>query len=392
MFSRKHKKLLRKFAGNLARPRFGWKKEFTQAAKFFYLLFEWPFEIVGDLIFWKRRREKAAIRDPRRILIVKIDQFGDVLFSTFLLPIIKAKYPDAEIDYLINPKTKPLLERNPHIKNTYFWEDVFLLALMGREKARSGTFREVRKRNRETIQLLRARRYDVVLNARAYPPSSNIPWRRLGAPLVAFDISEQSYLADYWANYDLDDEEWKNYLNLLQPLGINTASADFREEFYAFGANPMEGKGKYVAVSPVSFDPEREWSKSKWRELLGALVRRGFAVAITGTKEQEGYIREIAGGHEGNIFIFAALSLADFGALMKGAEFFVGIDSFPAHLALACRKRAFVFVNSGIYFLKGHTPKRFWTDARIMLPVVGETKFFEVSRASARDVERSLPE
>lgn len=389
MIFEKHIKLFRKFCGNIARPRFGWRKKITKFAKFFYLLIEWPFELVGDaLFFWKRMR-RSGIKNPRRILIVKVDQFGDVLFSTFLLPLIKKKYPDVEIDYLINPKTAPLLEKNPHIAKIYFWEDMFLLVLMGREKARSGGRKEIGRKNRETLRMLRARHYDAVINTRAYPPSSNIPWRRIGGALIAFDISEQSFIADYWASYDLDDEEWKNYLKLLVPLGIDTVSADFVEEFYNYDVpNPMAAGTPYAVISPVSFDVEREWGSDNWKGFIASLAARGMRVALTGMPSQKEYLEALASSGGEKASIFTKMSIAEFGALMHGGAFFVGIDSFPAHLALASDKHAIVLVSPVAYYLKGYSKRKFIIDARNMLPIVERVSFFDVGSATVGDVER----
>jgi ADP-heptose:LPS heptosyltransferase len=388
MIAQKHWKLFRKFMGNVLRPRFGMQKKFTKVVKFCYLLIEWPFELLGDLLFFWKRIGKTGIKDPRRILIVKIDQFGDVLFSTFLLPIIKKRYPHVEIDYLVNPKTEVLLEKNPHIANIYFWEDFFLLSLIGREKSRTGGLREISKKNRETLRALRARHYDAVLNTRAYPPSSNIPWRKIGGALISFDISEQSFLADYRVDYDLDGEEWKNYLNLLTPLGIDISSARFREEFYNHDvSNPMADAGKYVVLSPVSFDVEREWGRENWKELIAFLAAHGTGVALTGMPSQKEHLEDLASASRGKAKVLVNMSIPEFGALMKGAAFFAGIDSFPAHLALAEGKRAVVFVNPAAYYLLGYSPKKFARDARCMLPVVEQAIFLDVHATSACDTE-----
>jgi heptosyltransferase-3 len=394
MICNKHLKFLRKFLGNIARPRFGWRNQLTKFAKFFYLLIEWPFELAGDIIFFWKRTGESGIKDPHRILIVKVDQLGDVLFSTFLLPIIKRRYPGVEIDYLVNPKAKQVLEGNPHVANIYFSENIFLRFLPGRGDSAAGLWR-VMERNRETMRALRARRYDAVINARAFAPSSNISLYRVGAALISFDISEQSFLADYWANYDLDEEEWENYLNLLVPLGINIASADFREEFYGHGApNPMAGVrtsiGGYVVISPVSFEIDREWGRNNWRRLISLLVSRGMDVTLTGIPSQKKYLEELASAGGGRVRIFTEMSLAGFGALMKGAKLFIGIESFPAHLALASGKHAMILTNSVTYYLKGHSPKKFAIDARSMLPVLKGVEFFDVKSATAQDLEKAI--
>lgn len=390
MIFEKHRKLLRKFFGNIVRPRFGWRKQSTKILKFFYLLIEWPFELLGDILFLGKRFRKTEVKNPRRILIVKIDQLGDVLFSTFLLPIVKRAYPDMEIDYLINPKAKQVLAKNPHVANVYFWEDIFLRLLPGRGHGAAG-LRGIMKKNRETMRALRARRYDAVINARAFSPSSNVPLRRIGGALIAFDISGQSFLADRWADYDLDEEEWKNYLNLLVPLAIDASSAGFREEFYNYGApNPMTRAGKYVVISPVSFEIDREWGKKNWKELISFLASRGIGAALTGMPSQKGYLEDLASAGSGKAMVLAEMSIPEFGSLLRGAELFIGIESFPAHLALALGKHALALVNSDAYFLKGYSPKKFATDARSMLPVLKQIEFFDVRFARAADVGKAV--
>ncbi len=386
---KKHIKLLRKFLGNITRPRFGWRKKVTKFLKFPYLLITWPIEIIGDVLFFWKRSDRSSIKNPHRILIIKVDQFGDVLFSTFLLPIIKSKYPNVEIDYLINPKTKPLLEKNPHVAHIYYWENILLLSLLGREKVKTGGVFSIVRKNRETLRLLKTRKYDAVINTRSYPPSSNIPWRRIGGPLIAFDVSEQSFLADYWANYDLNEEEWKNYLNLLRPLGIDGTAIEFKEEFFNFGKNPMMGKGPYVVISPVSFDPERQWNNKNWGSLIDAIQKKGTQIAITGIKGQEEYIQQLLPEDKEKISVFTSLSLPDFGTLMADAKFFIGIDSFPAHLAVACDTKAFVFVSPSAYFIKNLSKKKFAIDARIMIPLIPAVTLLD-TKTSLEETKRII--
>jgi ADP-heptose:LPS heptosyltransferase len=80
------------------------------------------------------------------------------------------------------------------------------------------------------------------------------------------------------------------------------------------------------------------------------------------------------------------LSLAEFGGLMQGAEFFVGIESFPAHLALAFKREIFCLVNNDSYYLKGFSRRRSVIDARSMLPIVSNIHFFDLKTAKAADI------
>lgn len=150
-----------------------------------------------------------------------------------------------------------------------------------------------------------------------------------------------------------------------------------------------EGAPGYVVISPVSFDPEREWGNDKWKELVARITSRGMRVALTGMPSQEDYLSSLAraDGGKANVNVFTKMSLAEFGALMRDASFFVGIDSFPAHLALASGKESIVLVNPAAYYLKGYSPKKFSIDARNMLPLIKKISFFDITSASAVDVE-----
>lgn len=55
--------------------------------------------------------------DPvdKRILVIKLDAMGDVLRTTFLLPLIKRKWPHCHLTWLTGPESVSLLGRNPLI-------------------------------------------------------------------------------------------------------------------------------------------------------------------------------------------------------------------------------------------------------------------------------------
>lgn len=388
MIFRKHLKLFRKFLGCLARPRYGAKGNLVGCAKAFYLLFSWCIEICGDFVTILGRRKVDEIRHLRRILIVKDDQLGDVLFSTLLIQPIRERHPEAQIDFLVRPAAVQVLEKNPLVENIYCWNNALLEFLPGRGE-RKAMWSKMRQ-NRITRRVLTGNGYDVVINARAYAPSGNLRWRGVGRILIAFDLSEQSFLADHWAEYNLEEEEWKNYANLLEPLGINRSSMPFAPGFYNCESNPMAGAGDYAVLSPVSFERDRQWVDAQWKDLMGLISESGMSVVLTGVPPQRAYLENLAANSGSGVRVFTTLRLPEFGALMRDGAFFIGIDSFPAHLALALKKRAALLINPGVYFLRGYSRRRFASEARSMLPIVPNISFFDVRSAKAQDVVSTL--
>ncbi len=56
-----------------------------------------------------------------KILIIQQKMIGDVLTSSILFEVLRLKYPKAQLDYLINEHTFPVVENNPFIDNFIFF-------------------------------------------------------------------------------------------------------------------------------------------------------------------------------------------------------------------------------------------------------------------------------
>jgi heptosyltransferase-3 len=245
--------------------------------------------------------------------------------------------------------------------------------------------------NRKTIRELKNERYDVVINARAFPPSSNRVLRKLGSTSIAFDISEQSFWADIQVDYDLDEEEWINYGNLLKPLGIDQQDVRPSGSFHNFDApNPMGSKSGYIVISPVSFDKDREWGLNNWKCLIRQLSDDAVHIALTGLPSHRSYIESITASIANPEFVktLTNIQLDELGALMKDAALFLGIDSFPAHLALCLDKPAALLVNARAYYLKNFSTRTFASEARCMLPVIPSATFFDVEHTAVETLVR----
>jgi heptosyltransferase-2 len=52
-----------------------------------------------------------------KIIVIQQKMIGDVLTSTILFEALRQKYPDAQLDYLINEHTYPVVKNNPYIDN-----------------------------------------------------------------------------------------------------------------------------------------------------------------------------------------------------------------------------------------------------------------------------------
>jgi heptosyltransferase-2 len=85
-----------------------------------------------------------------KILVIQQKMIGDVLASSIICNNLKMLYPTAQIDYLIYPFTKPVVENNPNISNIILFEE------------------EYRKSKKAFLQFLigiRKTKYDIVIDS-----------------------------------------------------------------------------------------------------------------------------------------------------------------------------------------------------------------------------------
>jgi len=381
-------KLWEKFLGNWRKPFSSRRRFFIKLSKSIGFLVLWPLEILGDLLFWPRRPLPQKIN---RLLIIKTDQLGDVLFSTILPQKIKAAYPDIQIDYLVSQSAAPILTNNPLVSSIYHWHNLALSLLPGRnQKNNLKNLYQRWRENKVVWEILKNNNYDLAINARAFWPSSNFRWRLIAKHLIAFDLSQLSFLADNSADYKLRKEEWQNYYQLLKPI-LPNLTIDIKNPPAPsfFNVSPkIFYQTPYLCLSPVSFDKERTWSKKQWQELLDLLLPMNYQLILLGLPSQRDWLASI---HQPNdrITILSDLKLDELAAAIKGASAFIGLDSFSAHLAQALNKPAICLVNTKLFYVAGLSRQKI-VDGRCMLAIGKNMRLLDLNQANPNDIIQAL--
>src|SRR5687768_18622388 len=65
-------------------------------------------------------RDAVPLRECTRALVVKLRHHGDVLLSTPVLSLLKARAPHLEIDALVYDDTLPMLDGHPALSQLFF--------------------------------------------------------------------------------------------------------------------------------------------------------------------------------------------------------------------------------------------------------------------------------
>src|ERR1700730_10141159 len=99
-----------------------------------------------------------------RILIVRLRQIGDVVFTTPAIHALRVRFPDAHLAYVVEPHAAPLVAANPHLNEVIV-------------APRRGGAADV-----ALVRSLRAARFDIAIDLRGGPRASMLTWWR-GAPV-----------------------------------------------------------------------------------------------------------------------------------------------------------------------------------------------------------------
>ena len=72
--------------------------------------------LVASLLLYRPGRRSWRVEEPRRILLVRIDErIGEALLMTPLCSALKRRYPNCELHLLVHARTARVLEGNPAV-------------------------------------------------------------------------------------------------------------------------------------------------------------------------------------------------------------------------------------------------------------------------------------
>src|SRR5712671_913990 len=109
-----------------------------------------------------------------RILLVRLREIGDVVFTTPAVRAIRNHVPDAHISYVVEPVAVDVVAGNPHINEVIV-------------APRYGGVKGIRA-DAALVRQLRKQRYDVAIDFHGGPRASLITWLS-GAPVrIGYDV------------------------------------------------------------------------------------------------------------------------------------------------------------------------------------------------------------
>jgi heptosyltransferase I len=271
---------------------------------------------------------------PKRFLVVKFGSLGDIVHCLPSVKQLRAAYPNAAIDWLIERKNKVVVE--------FSGLDVRLVPIdtyQWRNSPGIGSAKEIA----ELIWALSTDGYDCTIDFQGLLKSAFFAYLS-GAPIrIGWerDFLKESVSRFFYTEVvtpkriHIIDQQ----MELLKPLGIDPDwEAEVRLEAPVAARRSVEhklaGLSDYILINPGGNWPTKCWEAERYGELARRLMNDGYPVVVTSGPEEEDMRRRLIRAAGGGVKEIPT-TLEELIALCESARLFVGGDTGPMHFAAA---------------------------------------------------------
>jgi lipopolysaccharide heptosyltransferase II len=290
----------------------------------------------------QRRGGNLAVR---RILVIRLDLIGDVVLSLPAVRALHRAYPHAEIDFLAQPSSAPILTGQPHIARVLtpdatFWRRPAALWRRANRKAALALLHQ-----------LRAPRYDLCVSISGDRASI---LARLSGARRRVGYAREAYrglLSDPvpGGRYAIQRHEVEYVRELARAAGARDAEADLPElcvlpeAAAAVAALLAEHRLDAVPSPLIALHAgarnglAKRWPTAAWAALAGLLAARlGARVVLVGAPGDGEVADEIVRVAQVTVAnLTGRTTLPELAALLARCDLLVSGDSGPLHIACA---------------------------------------------------------
>ena len=266
---------------------------------------------------------------PRRILIIKPSAIGDVVHGLPILNLLRSRWPNAHIAWLVTPACAGLLQGHPQLNDVILFDRKRYAASIRSPRVAREFF--------EFCSELRAQKFDLVIDLQGLFRSGWLAWVT-GAPVRvgAADARELAWIfyTHRTAAGPAARHAIERYLDIAQFVGLDRSPVHF-----VFPTNDDDRRAvatllpdePFAVLLPATNWPTKQWPIDKFASLVGPLKQMGLTSVLAGGPDADA----MAPSLPGVINIAGRTTLRELVAVLERASLVIANDTGPMHIAAA---------------------------------------------------------
>ena len=279
----------------------------------------------------------TVARTPRNILLIRPSALGDVARTVPALVSLRAAYPQARIDWLVDQGFEEVVSAHPALSNTVSFPKRAIKAALRR--LNPGPLLAFRAS-------LRAARYDVVFDLQGLARSALMAFVT-GAP-TRIGLAQARELG--WLAYtkrieaDIEMHSVDRMLAVLDGAGVKPVH-DMRlyPPAAAMGwvASQHWASSSFVVLAPTSRWPAKQWPADRFAGVAAALRAAGQTVLVVGGKSERPQCEPLlamASSDPGVVDLVGTTGIGQLMAAIALSRLVVANDSAALHIAVGLSK------------------------------------------------------
>jgi len=278
-------------------------------------------------------------RDARNILVVRLDNIGDVIMLGPALRAVKQATPDARLTLLASPAGAGATPLLPWIDDVIVWRSVWQDA--------HGRVPFDPARERDLVEQLAARHFDAALIFTSFSQTPHAPGYvcyLAGIPLRAGESKEfgGGVLTTELRGAPDEMQQAERNLRLVEALGFpvtdrrlavaltpdDRGAAD--SLLAEIGLDPLQ---PFILIHPGASATARRYPPERFGEVAQLLRHRGRQVLLTGVEREAEIVNQAACHAPGVPCLVGQTTLAQYAALIERASLVICGNTLPLHLA-----------------------------------------------------------
>jgi lipopolysaccharide heptosyltransferase I len=271
---------------------------------------------------------------PRRILIIKPSAIGDVVHALPILNLLRRRWPDSKISWLVTPGCAGLLQGHPQLDEVI----AFDRKLFG---STWKSFGAARKLTAFSLSL-RGRKFDLVVDLQGLFRSGLLAIQT-GAPCRVGSTTAREF--GWMFSTHLAPSRWENhhaverYLDVAEFLGLGRSPVEFifptDDTDRNFVRNLLPDEEPFAVLLPATHWQTKRWPIEHFAALVEPLRKRfGLKTVVTGGPADV----SLASAIPGALNLAGKTNLRQLVALLERASLVIANDTGGMHIAAALNR------------------------------------------------------